>query len=60
MYPCVNVLVSLCCYGGIDRYVNYYFLLIFSPWAARDRRARGESPKEALQKWAKCDKESKP
>ena len=31
---------------------------MFSPLAVRLRRERGVSPKESLQKWAKCDNES--
>ena len=41
-------------------FYSVFRVVIFSPLAARVRRARGESPKEALQKCAKCDKESKP
>lgn len=35
-------------------------IVMFSPLAVRLRRARGVSPKESLQKWAKCDNESNP
>ena len=44
----------------IHGFYSVFKAVIFSPLAARVRRARGESPKEALQKCAKCDKESNP
>ena len=53
--------MKLCPLSGKESgFYSVFKAVIFSPLAARVRRARGEFPKEALQNCAKCDKESNP
>ena len=67
MDQCANVSICqpVCAHGATDWHISRMGLFIvpfpiFSPPAAFLRKARGVSPKESLQKCAKCDRESNP